>query len=200
MRAVVEQRLMFSKLVRRTHMYLALFLTPWIFAYSLSTIAMNHRMPRPTVFIKELDERYENTFESGTPPREIAQQILADLELGGAFGVQGPAPDGSLIISRQDMLSPRRITFTPADRRVIVERMALETSGFLNRFHRRRGYQQPYPADIAMAISVDAVISALVFWALSGLWMWWEMRATRWWGAACAVTGAALFMLFVVMI
>jgi hypothetical protein len=191
---------MFSKAVRRTHMYLALFLTPWIFTYALSTIAMNHRMPRPTVFIQDRDEEYTNTFEPGTPPREIAQQILADLDLEGAFGVQGPTPDGRLIINRQDMLAPTRVTFTPANRRLLVERMELETSGFLNRFHRRRGFQQPYAADIAMAISVDAVIIALVFWALSGLWMWWEMRATRLWGAACAVAGAALFIFFVVKI
>ena len=46
-----------------------------------------------------------------------------------------------------------------------------------------------------MAVSVDAVIVAMVFWALSGLWMWWEMRATRLWGAACAVTGVGYFHL-----
>jgi len=181
-------------------MYLALFLTPWMIGYALSTLAMNHRMPRPTSFAIERDQQYANVFEPGTPPREIAQQILADLDLEGAFGVQGPAPDGRITINRQGMLSPRRITFTPVDRRVLVERMDLETSGFLNRFHRRRGYRQPYAADIAMAISVDAVIVAMVFWALSGLWMWWEMRATRWWGIACAATGAGIFIAFVLTI
>jgi hypothetical protein len=191
---------MFSKLVRRTHMYMALFLAPWMIGYALSTIAMQHRMPRPTTFIKESDRQYANRFEPGAPPREIAQQILADLGLEGAFGVQGPAPDGRLTINRQGMLSPRRITYTPNDSRIVVERLALETSGFLNRFHRRRGYQQPYAADLAMAISVDAVIVAMVFWALSGLWMWWEMRATRMWGLACAATGIGIFMLFVLTI
>jgi hypothetical protein len=161
---------------------------------------MNHRMPRPGTFVKEQDQTYPNGFESGTPPREIAQQILSDLELDGAFGVQGPGPDGRLTINRQGMLTPRRITFTPADRRVVVERQDLETSGFLNRFHRRRGYQQPFAADKAMAVSVDAVIIAMVFWALSGLWMWWEMRATRWWGAACITTGIGIFALFVLTI
>ena len=34
---------MFSKVVRRTHMYLALFLFPWMLMYALSTLAMNHR-------------------------------------------------------------------------------------------------------------------------------------------------------------
>ena len=187
----------FSKVVRRTHMYLALFLAPWMIGYALSTLAMNHRMPRPTTFIKESEQQYANVFAPGTPPREIARQILLDLDLDGAFGIQGPAPDGRLTINRQGMLSPRRITFTPQDRRVVVERLELETSGFLNRFHRRRGYQQPYAADLAMAISVDAVIVAMVFWALSGLWMWWEMRATRWWGLACAATGIGIFTFFV---
>ena len=191
---------MFSKLIRRTHMYLALFLTPWMLVYAISTIAMNHRMPRPTTYIKERDLTYTNTFEPGTPPREIARQILADLNLDGAFGVQGPAADGRLTINRQGMLSPRRLTFTPQDGHLVVERFELETSGFLNRFHRRRGYQQPYAADMAMAISVDAVVIAMVFWALSGLWMWWEMRATRLWGVACAVTGAGIFALFILTI
>jgi hypothetical protein len=53
---------------------------------------------------------------------------------------------------------------------------------------------------MAMAVSVDAVIVAMVFWALSGLWMWWEMHATRWWGLACAVTGAGIFALFALTI
>jgi hypothetical protein len=168
--------------------------------YAVSTIAMNHRMPRPTVFVQERDLTYPNSFEPETPPREIAQQILLDLDLEGAFGVQGPAADGRLTINRQGMLSPRRITFTPHDRRVLVERMDLETSGFLNRFHRRRGYQQPFAADKAMAVSVDAVIVAMVFWALSGLWMWWEMRTTRLWGIACVATGLGIFTLFVLTI
>ena len=32
-----------SKVVRRTHMYLALFLFPWVLMYALSTLVMNHR-------------------------------------------------------------------------------------------------------------------------------------------------------------
>jgi hypothetical protein len=48
-----------------------------------------------------------------------------------------------------------------------------------------------------MAVSVDAVIAAMVVWALSGLWMWWEMRATRFWGTAAALSGVLLFVLLV---
>ena len=55
-------------------------------------------------------------------------------------------------------------------------------------------------ADVAWAFSVDAVIAGRVFCALSGLWMWWEMRATRWWGLACAAYGMGIFVFFVVAI
>ena len=33
----------FSLLIRRAHMYVALFLVPWLLMYALSTAAMNHR-------------------------------------------------------------------------------------------------------------------------------------------------------------
>ena len=69
---------MFSLLLRRAHMYLALFLFPWMLMYALSTLAMNHRMPRPTSFVAERDEPYANAVEPGTPPREMEQQILED--------------------------------------------------------------------------------------------------------------------------
>ena len=52
---------MFSKILRRTHMYLALFLAPWVLMYALSTAAMNHRShlagayadKRPVPWVKE---------------------------------------------------------------------------------------------------------------------------------------------------
>jgi hypothetical protein len=191
---------MFSKVIRRTHMYLALFLAPWMLCYALSTILMNHAAGRPQVFVKEGEHTYSNVFEPGTSPREIARQILLDLELDGAFSVQGPSADGRVTINRQDLLSPRRITFSPAEQRLVIERVQFESVGFLYRFHRRRGFQQPYAVDRVMAISVDVVIVAMVFWALSGLWMWWELRATRMWGLACALFGAGLFTIFALTI
>ena len=56
----------FSKLVRRTHMYLALFLFPWVLMYAVSTLAMNHRAvfvrmygPGPVPFEKEREVVYD---------------------------------------------------------------------------------------------------------------------------------------------
>jgi len=40
---------------------------------------------------------------------------------------------------------------------------------------------------------VDLAIAAMVFWAASGLWMWWEIKPARAWGAVCGLVGFGLF-------
>ncbi len=49
-------------------------------------------------------------------------------------------------------------------------------------------------------MTVDLVIAGMVFWVLSGLWMWWEMKVTRKTGALALATGAGLFLLFILVI
>ena len=49
-----------------------------------------------------------------------------------------------------------------------------------------------------MAVAVDVVVVAMVFWGLSGLWMWWEMRATRGWGLVSMTAGLGIFVLLMV--
>lgn len=193
---------MLSRLIRRTHMYLALFLSPWVLLYALSTIVMNHRHlfgPAPQ-FEKEREQAYQASFPPGAKPRQIGEHVLRDLHLEGAFSVQGPARDGRLNILRQDPLTPRRILYSPAEGKLTVEKVIFRTSTFLEHMHRRRGYQQPYVVDDAWAFTVDVAIVAMVFWVLSGLWMWWEMRVTRLWGGVFALAGVALFTFFLVTI
>jgi len=197
---IVWRPMTFSKLVRRTHMYLALFLSPWILGYAVSTLAMSHRWTGgPPSYVLEREQQYDRPFPPGTPPQDAARQILGDLDLAGAFGTQG-SPDGRFTINRQDLVSPRRIVYTAADRKLVVERLEFRAGAFLNRLHRRRGYQPPFTADRVMAVIVDVVIVAMVFWGLSGLWMWWEMRATRRWGTVSMLAGAAVFVFLVAML
>lgn len=185
-----------SRLIRRTHLYLALFLAPWMMGYALSTIVMGHRWTDPQVFVREREVTYDAAFPAGTSPRDQARQILSDLNLTGAFGVQGPNAQGQLTINRQQLVTPRRLVYSPADHRVTIDRATFQSTTFLNRFHHRRGYDQPFAADRAMAASIDLVVAAMVFWVLSGIWMWWEMRATRVWGALATVGGMALFAFY----
>jgi len=104
--------------------------------------------------------------------------------------------DGAIVINRNDLLAPRRVTYTPADRKVVVEKMQYRTNAMLERFHRRRGYATGYGFDSSWAVSVDLVIVAMLFWVLSGLWMWWEMKATRILGAVFVLVGMGMFALY----
>ncbi len=189
---------MFSRVVRRTHLYLALFFFPWMLMYALSTLAMNHRTwfaGPPGAFEREREATYDGVFPDGASPRQMSQQILASLDLDGAHNAARRA-DGTLVITRNDLIVQRRITYTPADRRLVIERMPVRANAVLERFHRRRGYATGYGLDTAWAVSVDLAIAAMIFWVLSGLWMWWEMRVTRRYGALAVGAGVCLFAFY----
>lgn len=47
---------------------------------------------------------------------------------------------------------------------------------------------------------MDLVIVAMLFWVLSGLWMWWELKVTRRLGAIFIFGGIALFGFFLLTI
>jgi hypothetical protein len=195
---------MFSWLVRRTHMLTALVLAPWVLMYALSTLAMNHKpwfvaAGTPTTFTEERRLSIDASFPPDAEPRALAQQILAFLDLDGAHAVSRRS-DGTLVVTRNNLLTPRRITYQPATRTLIVERQEPTRTSLLERWHRRRGYATGYALDTAWAVTVDLFIVGLLLWACSGLWMWWEMKATRAAGALALGTGAALFALFLATI
>lgn len=192
-----------SLLLRRAHLYLALFLTPWILMYTVSTFVMNHRtlfhgpppVPPPE-FRLESEFRYPGEFPPDAKPAEIARQLLASLNLDGAHSVGRPGPDGKITIQRQLPVEPKRITYTPSNGIVRVETLPFSGAGFLERMHRRRGFQHDYPLEDAWAFTVDLTIAALVLLALSGIWMAWEIKVARWLAFAALAAGCALFALF----
>lgn len=188
----------FGVFLRRTHMYLGLFLAPWMLMYALSTVVMNHRTlfrGGAAGFEKENEQTWAGTLPDSATPAEIAARILSDLRLEGTHTVNA-APGGRITIVRQDPITPRRIVFTPADRKLVVEKQAFRMPAFLERLHRRRGYAPAFPLQSAWAFSVDLAIAALVFWAASGIWLWWEMRKTRFLGAFFGLAGCAVFAYF----
>ncbi|MBM3787504.1 MAG: hypothetical protein FJW30_24375 [Acidobacteria bacterium] len=189
---------MLSLLLRRVHMYAGLFLAPWILMYAASTFAMNHRPHdrKPPTFERERTETFPGEFAPEATPQQVALQLLAFLDLDGAHNVPRPAADGKLTIQRLDPLHPRRITYQPDTKALIVEKQVFETSAFLERMHRRRGYQHDYWLEDLWAISVDVTIAGIVVWALSGLWLWWELKVTRRIGLLSLAGGVALFALF----
>jgi hypothetical protein len=183
-------------------MYLALFLSPWLIMYAASTMAMNHRAwfrtasAGPPVLEKEREAVFRGQLPAGADPKDTAIAVLRELGMEGAHNVNASADQQRITIVRQDAIAPRRVVFTPADNKVVIEKQKFEMPAFLERMHRRRGFQHTYALDDVWAFSVDLVIAAIVFWALSGLWLWWEMKKTRTLGFAAGAAGFLLFAIF----
>lgn len=187
-----------SKLIRRVHLYLALFLSPWLAVYALSTMVMNHRTPRqsPPAWQPEREVTLRNGPPASATNTEMARRILSELGMDGAFQVNQRRADGVLIVTRQYTFNNRRVTYTIADQKAVVERQNFRLSFWLEKMHRRRGFQHDSWVDDLWAASVDLVIIAMVLWILTGLWMWWELKKTRLLGAGFALGGIVLFAAF----
>jgi hypothetical protein len=203
--SVGGEKIVFSKVMRQGHMYVALFLTPWMLMYALSTIGLNHysffrslHRDETARFTVEREVPYTRTFPPGTPVRTIGRQIVIDLHMDGGH-TANRQKTGEIVVDRSDPISPRRITYDPARRRLVIEKESLGTMDFLTRLHTRVGYSTRYWINSAWAATVDLSIAATFFWIASGFWLWWEMKRTRRLGVILTLAGLVLFGLFVIV-
>ncbi|MEN9632117.1 MAG: hypothetical protein RL077_521 [Verrucomicrobiota bacterium] len=196
-----------AKLIRRTHMYLALFLTPWMVIYALSGLVLNHQETVRGWYggkfndFEKIEERpYAAAFSADADARMIGGQVLADLGLAGAFNVQGTPNQPKLVITRNAAFTAHRVTYFRTENRLLIEKLALNAPMTVNRLHFRHGYEQPFiPAKI-WGFMVDLAIVGLLFWIVSGIWMWWEIKPARTTGAIFVLIGFGAFSLLLATI
>ena len=195
------------KVIRRLHMYSALFLMPWMIIYAASGLVLNH-LPLVRGWYGDEFARFEKigerphttTYSSDADVRTIAAHILDELGLAGSFGVQGNVDSPRIVINRNSTLAQHRITYFPSERRLTIEKQTFVLPVFLNRAHFRHGYDQPYFAARSWALTVDLVVGAMIFWAFSGLLMWWEIKPARALGWTSLAASLGVFGLFLVTI
>ena len=68
---------------------------------------------------------------------------------------------------------------------------AMETKSFLQRLHLSRTYSPQFNTRWIWALLVDAMFLSMVFWGVSGLLMWWQVKRTRWIGTGVLVSSFA---------
>ena len=175
--------------------------------YALSSLVFNHFQTLRhhyggewNRFEKEREMAYAASFPEEATPQFIAEHILADLNLAGSHFVQGTKQSGKLVITRQDPLAVRRITCFLTDGKLLIERQVFQTPTFLTRLHIRHGYRQSYAASWAWGAVVEVTAVAMIFWVVSGIWLWWEIKPARKLGAMFTLIGLALFGLLLMTI
>jgi hypothetical protein len=207
------------RLLRNMHLYLALFVAPWILMYGASILCMNHMPLLRSFYNTEPGQMYvekEMTYDKplptaaspkdppGSPPRIDAEaagrQILQDLGMDGSHWADARRDGSQVTIGRSNVMAPRQITYTSSDKTLVVKRQYFHLPDFLRWLHKRRSYESTYMADIGWAVSVDMVIVSMLAWGITGLWMWYKMKPTRRWGTLCLALGCLLFGFFVIAI
>jgi len=68
----------------------------------------------------------------------------------------------------------------------------LSTRRFLTRLHLAHGYPGGQNAKWFWAVVVDAMAFVMVFWGVSGIFMWWQLKATRKLGFVVLLVSAAV--------
>lgn len=186
-------------------MYIGLFVTPWLAMYALSTIVFNHEAqlnrfykniygPHFDQYVTERQLSYHRTFPPATTPRERAEKILTDLRLNGSFGVENALD--RLVIDRRDPLGSRRITWYSKTSNLVIERQNSTIAWFLTTLHTQVSYANRLKRIKAWALFIDLAIATILALVLSGIWMWWELKVTRFVGSLFMLTGVLLFCVF----
>jgi hypothetical protein len=190
----------FDKVNRRLHLYLGLFLMPWLLMYGVSSFILIHQAwfraeqepPWETLFEKEC----RRPLEADADLRSVAQDILKDHGLEGAFWADKPNAD-TLRITRFSFWGSTRLTYSIREARVRAEHQRVRGPQAVVRMHFRGGYGQPTFWDKFWGFMVDLACAAIVIWVASGVVMWWRLRRLRAWGALTLGGGILTFLLLV---
>ncbi len=192
--------------MRTLHLYTGLFLVPWMIVYAASAFCLNHGKwinetfeigPPKWETLSEADFTPDDTFP--TEPAEQAKAILERLKLGGVHRLPPPQQKPrQMVILRISGGGHYRITWRRGPGRLIVERQDYSTIRLVHFLHFKAGYQQPYAVFILWAVVIDAVAVCLVFWSLSGIYLW-ARRPRKLLGGICLAGGLVLFAVLVTM-
>ena len=190
----------FDKINRRTHLYMGLFLMPWLLMYGVSSFIIIHRSwfraDKSLAWEPLFEKEYSRPVRDNGDLRATAQEILKDCNLEGAFWVNKPKPD-TLHIDRFSFWGSTRLTYSIKDQKLKAERQPMRLSQAVVRMHFRGGYGQPTFWDKFWGLLVDIACLGIIVWVASGLIMWWRLPRLRAWGAVAVGGGIVSFLLLV---
>lgn len=189
----------FLHFVRRTHLYMGLFLLPWVIMFGASSIPINHNTgPEQARWVL----LSEHQFDAEVPPagadlRPLGREMMRTAGLDGGYFVNRANPR-QVNVNHPNFLQPVRIVYQADQRRLVAERRELTFRTFITNLHTRGGFDLDGFWDSVWAFSIDVVSVALILWIASGVYMWWRLPSTRSWGWVALAAGAVCFAVIIV--
>ncbi len=194
-----------DRVLRWIHLYTGFFLLPWILVYGTSAFCLNHNQwfnkklnlkPISWEVEREVDFTTDDKFPQ--EPKEQASEIVKFLDLEGPHRVLPNAKQ--MTILRMCATGNYRITWRKPRSLLVVEKQnSFSYYRLMHGLHFRGGYGQPYFANIAWAVIVDAVSISMWLWGISGVYLWWRRSRKLTLGVVCLVAGVVSFVGLVVL-
>ena len=117
---------------------------------------------------------------TGTPAGEIAVTSVPDL----SFLMDADGKTWRVTYNPQTGIVSGRPGDEPVAEPPTIRR-------FLTRLHTTHGYPADVNARWTWAVIVDVMAAIMLFWAFSGILMWWQLKSTRRYGLAVLLVSAA---------
>ncbi len=179
--------------IRRVHLYLGMFLAPWVILFGLSSLPLNHAsLQRPVRWTVRDERPYQRPIAPGADLRDVGREILADAGLAGGFNVSRPSPT-RIVVNRPNFRRFARVTYDLAAGRLTIADRTAAWPQSLTAMHTRAGFYNRSPGNSFWAVLIDVLCVGLVVWIATGLTMWWQLRGSRTWGWVALGAGLASF-------
>lgn len=193
----------FSHFNRRLHLYLAMSLLPWFLMYGFSSIPFSH-----AAYFESLDKAkgiplwtlrfekqpYEVEIPAGTELRPVGEKILRDAGLQGAFGVYRQSAN-QLNVYLYSFFRSTQLKYFINEKKLVAEDRRFRWDHFLTGMHAKGGFEQGGWHNV-WGVVVDLACFGMLLWVVTGVYMWWKLPATRFWGWVAMLSGIGVFGLF----
>jgi hypothetical protein len=110
----------FLLFVRRLHLYLGLFLLPWVVLFGITSWPFSHPAPVQPKWTVRIDRSYALDVAPGADLRAIGARIHEDAGFRGGFYVNRPNPQ-RINVHHPDFFHPTRITYFVDQGRLLAE-------------------------------------------------------------------------------
>ena len=190
--------------LRDLHLYFGLFISPFVLLFAASVFYLNHGKLLPGADAPAVTYRDVNVPEGfdrikGREAVERAKALLSQVDVAGEIGfLRYVAKDRRLIFPVSKAGSEATVDVDLDARTATVTRRSMNLWESLSYLHK-----MPGPHNIALRgnwigtqiwrVLADATIYLLLFISLSGIYLWWAIKAERKIGFALLATGAVTF-------
>lgn len=194
---------MLYRWLRDLHLYLGLFISPFVLLFALSVFYLNHaklipgERPAHTYSDLAIPEGFDRL--KGIEAIEQAKTLLPQVGVTGEIGFLRYNPgEHRLTFPVSKAGSEATVDVDLDARTAVVKRRAMSVFESLSYLHK-----MPGPHNVAIRgnwigtriwrIFADTTIYLLLFISLSGIYLWWAIRAERRAGLALLAAGAVTF-------